>query len=53
MWKVALLAWKLLPRQHRRTLLVHAGKHARRHGPTVARAAGRAVRAARQKTPGP
>ena len=40
------LLGKLLPRQHRRALLLQAGKQARRHGPDVARAAGRAYRAA-------
>ena len=53
MWKFALLGWKLLPRPHRRALLVQAGKQARRHGPDVARAAGRAYRAARTKDPRP
>ena len=51
MWKLVFLGWKLLPRRQRRTLLLQAGKQARRHGPTVARAAGRAVRAVRTKDP--
>ena len=51
MWKIALIAWRLLPRQQRRKVLLQAGKHARRHGPNVARAAGRAYRAARTKSP--
>jgi hypothetical protein len=53
MWKLALIGWKMLPKKQRRTLIVQAGKQARRHGPTVARAAGRAVRAARAKDPQP
>lgn len=51
MWKLVLVGWKLVPRQHRRAMLRQAGKHAKRHGPSVARAAGRAYRAARTKGP--
>jgi hypothetical protein len=51
MWKLVLVGWKLLPRRHRRTLLLEAGKRARQHGPTVARAAASAVRSARAKSP--
>ncbi len=50
MWKFFFLArrgWKMIPRRHRRAALVLASAQARRHGPTVARAAGRAVRNAR------
>jgi hypothetical protein len=51
MWKLVLVGWKLLPRRQRRALLVQASRQAKRHGPNVARAAGRAYRAARTKDP--
>jgi hypothetical protein len=50
-WKLVLLArsgWKRLPPDQRRKLLMEAGKHAKKHGPTVARAAGTVVRNARK-----
>jgi hypothetical protein len=49
--KLLLLArsgWKRLPPDQRRKLLVQAGKHARKHGPNVAKAAGTVVRNARK-----
>lgn len=50
-WKLALLArkgWKRIPPAQRRKLLVAAGKQARKHGPTVARAAGTVAKNARK-----
>jgi hypothetical protein len=50
-WKLVILArsgWKRLPADQRRKLLMQAGKQAKKHGPTVARAAGTAVRNARK-----
>jgi hypothetical protein len=51
MWKLLVLAgrsWRYVPRRHRRRVMIAAAITARRHGPTVARAAGRAVRAAKR-----
>jgi len=39
--------WKRIPPAQRRKILKTAGKHARKHGPTVARRIGAAVRRAR------
>lgn len=50
MWKLVFIGWKMLPRRQKAAVLREAGKHARRHGPSVARAAARAYRASR-KTP--
>lgn len=50
-WKLLLLArsgWKRLPPDQRRKLLMTAGKHARKHGPTVARQVRTAVKNARK-----
>ena len=50
-WKLALLArsgWKRLPPEQRRKLLAEAGRQAKKHGPTVARAAGTAVKNVRK-----
>jgi hypothetical protein len=50
-WKLLLLArtgWKRIPPAQRRKLLISAGKHARKHGPTVARQVGTVVRNARK-----
>ena len=51
MWKLLFLArrgWKLIPREHRRRVMKTAARNARRHGPTVAKAARQAVRQARK-----
>ena len=51
MWKFLFLArrgWKLIPREHRRRALKTARTTVRKHGPTVAKAAGRAVRQGRR-----
>jgi hypothetical protein len=51
MWKLLLLAgrgWRYVPKQHRRRAMIVAAVAAKRHGPTVARAASRAVRAAKR-----
>jgi hypothetical protein len=50
-WKFIVLArsgWKRLPPAQRRKLLIAAGKHARKHGPTVARQVRTAVKNARK-----
>jgi hypothetical protein len=50
-WKLLLLAragWKRLPPDQRRKLMMEAGKHARKHGPTVARQVRTAVKNARK-----
>jgi len=50
MWKLLFVgrrAWKMIPREHRRRALVMASVQARRHGPTVAKAAREAIRQAR------
>jgi acyl-CoA reductase-like NAD-dependent aldehyde dehydrogenase len=52
-WRLLALAfklrrgWKRIPPAQRKKILKSAGKHARRHGPTVARRIGAAVRKAR------
>jgi hypothetical protein len=51
MWKLLFLArrgWKMIPREHRRRVRKEALKQARKHGPTVAKAARTAVKQARQ-----
>jgi hypothetical protein len=51
MWKLLFLArrgWKMIPREQRRRALRTARTTARKHGPTVAKAAGKAFRQARQ-----
>ncbi len=51
MWKLLFLArrgWKLIPREQRRKVLRTARSTARKHGPSVAKAAGRAIRQARK-----
>jgi hypothetical protein len=51
MWKLLFLArrgWLFLPKRHRRAVLIAAAGTARRHGPTLARAAGRAYKGARK-----
>jgi hypothetical protein len=53
MWKLLFLArrgWMLVPREHRREAWRIARRQVRTHGPTVARAAHRAVRQARAET---
>jgi hypothetical protein len=50
-WKLVLLArsgWKRIPPAQRRKLLLTAGKHARKHGPTVARQVQTVIRNARK-----
>ena len=50
MWKLLFLgrrAWKMIPREQRRKAMKVAGTQARRHGPTVAKAARQAIRQAR------
>lgn len=50
-WKLLVLArsgWKNIPPAQRRKLLKTAGTTARKHGPTVARQVGTAVRNARK-----
>ena len=47
MWKLLFLArrgWKLIPREQRRKALRTVRSTARKHGPSVAKAAGKAVR---------
>ncbi len=51
MWKLLFLAWrgrKLVPPQHRRRVYRAAGAGVRKHGPTVAKTVGGAVRQARK-----
>jgi hypothetical protein len=51
MWKLLFLArrgWKMIPREQRRKMRKTALKQARKHGPTVAKAARKAVKQARQ-----
>jgi hypothetical protein len=51
MWKLLFLArrgWKLIPREQRRRMLRTARSTARKHGPSVAKAAGSAIRQARK-----
>jgi hypothetical protein len=50
MWKLLFLAWrgrKLVPREHRRKVYRAARVGVRKHGPTVAKTVGGAVRQAR------
>ena len=50
MWKFIFLArrgYKMIPREHRRALRRNAIRHARTHGPTVAKAVQGAVKQAR------
>lgn len=50
MWKLLFLArrgWKMVPREHRRHAWRVARSQVRTHGPTVARAARKAVKQAR------
>ena len=52
MWKLFFLAargWRYIPKEHRRKVMRTAAVHARRHGPTVARVAGRAYKGARKR----
>jgi hypothetical protein len=51
MWKLLFLAargWRYIPKRQRRALMFAAATTARRHGPTIARAAGRAYKGARK-----
>ena len=41
--------WNRIPPDQRRKMLAAAGKHARKHGPTVAKRVGTVVKAARKK----
>ncbi len=55
MWKLLFLArrgWKLIPREHRRRAVGAVRENAQKHGPSVARAAGRAIREARARPRG-
>jgi hypothetical protein len=50
MWKLLFLgrrAWKMIPREQRRRVRREALKHARKHGPTVAKATRKAIKQAR------
>ena len=51
MWKLFFLArrgWKMIPREQRRRMRREAIRHARTHGPMVAKAARNVARQARQ-----
>jgi hypothetical protein len=51
MWKLLFLAtrgWRYIPKRHRRAMMFAAAGTARRHGPAIARAAGRAYKGARK-----
>jgi hypothetical protein len=51
MWKLLFLAvkgWRFVPKQHRRAVLMAAAGTARRHGPAIAKAAGKAYKGARK-----
>ena len=51
MWKLLFLArrgWKLIPREQRRKVVRTAGTTVRKHGPNVAKAAGKAIRQTRR-----
>lgn len=53
-WKLLALGykaqrgWKRLPPEQRRKLVAGAGKHARKHGPVIAKRIGAAVQQARK-----
>ena len=50
MWKLLVLAgrgWRQIPKQHRRKAILLAAATARRHGPAIARAAGKAAKSAK------
>ena len=52
MWKLFFLAargWRYIPKRQRRALMFAAAATARRHGPVIARAAGRAYKGARKQ----
>jgi hypothetical protein len=51
MWKLLFVGrrvWKLIPKEHRRTVRRTVMKNARTHGPTVARVLRQGVRATRR-----
>ncbi len=51
MWKLLLIAgrgWRYIPKQHRRKAMRIAAVTAKRHGPAVARAAGRAYKSTKR-----